>query len=252
MRAFGMGFHAKLFSVVFPAVLCVLVAFAQTEGPVASEYAEDGTPVIIKNLPGPDAVRARAVWARSLEDIRSVVGPRAIIDSIELARGVEAAAAVYPEGNVLLVEYPTPQLSVDADARFLERMAALPPMENTRYRRIGNYSAFVFDARDEVSADALLDQIKYSKTVQWLGEDPNYQMKVERYLAVSTANVFIGTLFAIVTGAAVAIAVGIAVGLVYFRMEDRRRMRRETFSDAGGMTRLNLDDLSEPLTVEKD
>ena len=40
---------------------------------------------------------------------------------------------------------------------------------------------------------------------------------------------------------------GIIAGLVYFRFRDRERSKRIAFSDAGGLTRLNLDDLSEPI-----
>jgi hypothetical protein len=232
-------------------LVLVLAAFAQVRpqsaGQSASEYAPDGVPVLIKNLPEPDAVRSTAVWARSIEEIESVVGPRPIRDLIEISKGTEAAVAEYPEGKVLLIEYATPQLSVDADLKFQERLAELGTPVDIAYRRIGNYSAFVFDAKDRESADFLLDQIRYAKTVQWLGEDPNYAAKVERYLALSTANIFIGTLYAIATGAAVAVGIGIVVGLVYFRVESRRRASRTAYSDAGGMTRLNLDELSEDI-----
>lgn len=233
-------------------VLLVIVCFVQTAVALAqessvsgSEYSEDGVPVLIKNLPDPDEVRAKAVWAKSLADIESVVGKQPILDLVEMVPGVEVAVAVYPEGRLLMVEYPTPQFSTDADQRFQARLAELGQASTVTYRRIGNYSAFVFDSQDPQSANRLLDQIKYSKTVQWLGEDPNYQRKVERYFAGTTADIFIATLIAVVVGAGIAAGLGIVIGLLFYKYEEKKRHSRQSFSDAGGMTRLNLDELSE-------
>lgn len=220
------------------------VALAQDPPVSSSEYSEDGVPVLIKNLPEPDEVRAKAVWAKSVADIESVIGKQSVLDLVELVPGVEAAVAVYPEGKLLLIEYPTPQFSTDADQRFQARLAELGQASTLTYRKIGNYSAFVFDSQDPQSANKLLDQIKYSKTVQWLGEDPNYQKKVERYFAGTTADIFISTLIAIVVGAGIAAGLGVVVGLLFYKYEEKRRHSRHAFSDAGGMTRLNLDELS--------
>lgn len=238
-----------LFTLFF--MVSAVFSAAQDLAPVAGDFAEDGTPMIVKSLPGPESVHATAVWAKNVEDIEGVIGPQPVLDLINLVRGVEAAAAVYPEGKVLLVEYPTPQFASDADARFQERLATLAGVPSVRYRRIGNYSAFVFDAKDDASANALLDQIRYAKTVQWLGEDPNYQQKVERYLALSLGNVFIGTLFASVIGVGVAVGLGLIIGLIYFKVEEKKRAARRAFSDAGGMTRLNLDEMTEDVESTK-
>lgn len=244
---------------IFKAVLlCILTGLAtvaalpQTGSSIPSEYAPDGTPVLIKNLPEPESVRAAAKWVGTSAELETLIGRRAVSDLIEITRGIEAVVAVYPEGKLLLIEYPTPQLSIDADERFRARLAESDSASDIRYRRIGNYSVFIFDGTDAQASEALLDQIKYSKTVQWLGEDPNYAAKAERYLAASTANIFIGTVIAIVSGAALAIGIGLVVGFLYFKSEERRRASMTAFSDAGGMTRLNLDELSEPSEPEKD
>lgn len=244
---FGFPMNYAKTILLFPILLLtsVLAIEAQDLPPVASDFADDGTPMIVKNLPGPESVQATAVWAKTIQDVEGVVGPQQILDLVSLVRGVEAAAAVYPEGKVLLVEYPTPQFATEADAKFQERLIALSGGPAIRYRRIGNYCAFVFDATDDESANKLLDQIRYAKTVQWLGEDPNYQLKVERYLALSLGNVFIGTLVASVIGVGLAVGLGLIIGIAYFKIEEKKRAARRAFSDAGGMTRLNLDEMTE-------
>lgn len=220
------------------------IAKAQTAITADLENGDDGVPVLLKNLPGSEASRSKTVWARSLGEIEAAIGPQPVLDLVELATGVEAVAAVYPEGKLLLIEYPTPQFSIEADQRFQSRLSELGE-SGIHYRRIGNYSAFVFEAKGAEDANGLLDEIKYSKTVRWLGEDPHYQLKVERYFGITTANVFISTLIAVSVALGIAIALGVVSGLIFYKYEERRRRFRTTFSDAGGMTRINLDGLSE-------
>jgi len=58
------------------------------------------------------------------------------------------------------------------------------------------------------------------------------------------ADVFLSTTIWILSGVGLAILTGITVGLLFFRSRDRRRIAMTAFSDAGGMIRLNLDELS--------
>lgn len=239
-----MSFKGFIIRLAIVCTFAILPVHAQNTAGSGSEYADDGTPVLIKNLPDPEEVRAKAVWAKSIAEVEGVVGEQPILDLLELAPGIEAAVAVYPEGKLLLVEYPTPQLSIDADEKFQSRLNELGLTSSIAYRRIGNYSAFVFNGSDPKAANALLDQIKYIKTVQWLGEDPNYQRKVERYFAGTTADIFISTLIFVVVGAGIALGIGAGAGYLLFRREEKRRHARQAFTDAGGMTRLNLDEFS--------
>ena len=108
----------------------------------------------------------------------------------------------------------------------------------------------MFDAGDETGANALLDQIKYEKTVQWLGEDPNYQKKYERYVAITTADIFLSTTILIVSGIGFAVLTGIVVGLLFYRFRDHKRGAVAAFSDAGGMIRLNLDELTAQTSID--
>lgn len=236
---------------LFSLILMALLGFGMTVGAqdpsktVRSQEVneQDGVPVLIKHLPDVGNAQAEAVFARNVGDLRNALGDRPVLDLVELTGGTEAVVASYDQGKLLLIEYTNPQASLDADARFRERLAGASVV----YRRIGNYSAFVFDAPDPVAANALLDQIKYQKTVQWLGEDPYLLQRVQRYFAMTTRDIFISTVIWIVMGFGIAIITGIISGYFFFRTREQKRADRTAFSDAGGLTRLNLDDLSEPL-----
>jgi hypothetical protein len=149
----------------------------------------------------------------------------------------------------LVIEYSTPQASIDADDTLRSRLAGLNDAL-TVYRRIGNYNVFVFDAVDQTAANALLDQIKYEKTVQWLGKNP-YIISAERAFVIGTADLFLSTLLVIVMGIGLAIVFGIISGYVFFSIREYRRASMPTFSDAGGMTRLNLDGFTPDIGPER-
>lgn len=205
---------------------------------------EDGIPVLIKHLPDWENVRNSAILTHNVEDIRTVLGERPVFDLINLEGGSEAVTAIYPQGKLLLIEYSTPQFSVDMDIKTNQRLAELGQTQKIFYRRIGNYNAFVFDAADENSANLLLDQIKYEKNIQWLGDNPFLIRKAERIFVETTSDIFFSTLKAILLGLGIAILGGIIAGFLFFYFREQKRATMQAFSDAGGMIRLNLDDLS--------
>jgi hypothetical protein len=55
----------------------------------------------------------------------------------------------------------------------------------------------------------------------------------------------------IVSGLGLAIVVGIGVGLIFFYLREQKRSTMEAFSDAGGMIRLNLDDLTPKISSDR-
>ena len=65
-----------------------------------------------------------------------------------------------------------------------------------------------FDAADQAAANALLDQVKYEKTVQWLGKDPYLIQQAEGVFDVNTvfAGVLVLTACALVLDYAVTLA----------------------------------------------
>ena len=202
----------------------------------------DGVPVLIKHLPDWENARKGAVLAHSVNDLRQSLGERPVFDLIDFAGGTEAVTAVYPQGKLLIVEYTNPQESIETDAKTAQRLAE--NNQNIFYKRTGNYNLFVFDAPDAAAANSLIEQVKYEKTVQWLRTDPTLLHRAERYFINTTTDIFVSTVLIILIVIGFAIVSGLIVGIVYFYYRDRRRLAMNAFSDAGGMTRLNLDGLS--------
>ena len=222
-------------------------ASAQQNSYKSQEISEDdGIPVLMKHLPDWENVRGQAVFIQDKNVLKNVVGERPILNSVDFSGGIEAVSAPYASGRLLIVEYSTPQASVSADAEF-QKAIEEGRGENAVYRRVGNYSVFVFDGADVNAAAALIDQVKYEKQVQWLGEDPFLLQKLERYFALTGRDVVLSTILWISLIFGVTLAAGIGAGFIYFRYRESQRQHMTAFSDAGGMTRLNLDDLSEPL-----
>jgi hypothetical protein len=192
----------------------------------------------MEHLPDWEAHRNSAVFATSVEQLKAAVGARPILDQIEFTPGTEAVAANYDAGKLVILEYASPEVSAEVD-----KVATDNVDNSTAYRRIGNYNAFVFDVSDKSAANALLDQIKYEKDIQWLGNNP-FRISAERAFAMTTADIFMSTLWVILIGIGLSIVGGIVTGFVFFSSRERYRRSLPTFSDAGGMTRLNLDGLT--------
>jgi len=219
--------------------------FAQNNPATAIKSRElsegDGIPVLVKHLPDWENARNRATYILNQNDLRNALGSREVFDLIEFESGTEAVTADYDAGKLLLIEYSTPQASIDADQKINERLAQSGQSQSIIYRRIGNYNVFVFDVSDTAAANSLIDGIKYEKTVQWLGEDPFLLKRAERALVKGLSELFIATTLTIIGGLGLSILAGVIVGFIFFRFREQKRAAMETFSDAGGMTRLNLD-----------
>ena len=237
----GFKFQAWLMVLlVIAGLFGALTTHAQTKSQEVSEA--DGVPVLLKHLPDYEVVRSEAHFTADKNSLKGAVGDP-IIDVLEFWPGTEAVTAVYPEGRLVIVEYTTPQSSVEMDTRIQQHLAAT--QTPIVYRRIGNYNAFVIGAQDATAANALLDKVRYEKVVQWLGEDPHILKKLERYMLLTSRDIVVSTVLVIVFGLGGALLAGIAAGFIFFRVRDQRRAQRAAFSDAGGLTRLNLDGLSE-------
>jgi hypothetical protein len=230
-----------------PFLMLVILAFSSgvfaQSPPKSQEISEsDGQPVLLRHLPEYEKVRAGAVFIPDKAHLKAAAG-QPVLDVLDFGGGTEAATAVYPQGRLVIVEYTNPQSSVEADSKVQQYIGSTQP--DFVYRRIGNYNAFVFGATDAEAAGQLLDQVKYEKTVQWLGDDPYILKKLERYMVTTSRDIMISTVLVIVFGLGISILAGIAAGFIFFRFRDQKRAHRAAFSDAGGLTRLNLDGLSE-------
>ncbi len=251
---FGTGWELRaMIATVFRSkvifvLLCLVSALAeavsaQTPEPTKYQSQEvseiDGIPVLIKHLPEWESLRSQTTFATQVTQLQPALGDRPVLNIIEFIPGTEAVTAPYPAGKLVIVEFASPQLSAETDInvkQFLEDSRDT----TTAYRRIGNYNAFVFDITDAASAQALLDQVKYEKQTQWLGKNP-FVFSAERAFVLTTSDIFLSTALVIVFGMGGAVLVGLFVGYLFFFFRDGKRSKMRTFSDAGGMTRLNLD-----------
>jgi len=245
----------SFFSKTIPAALLLAVilsvsAVAQGVGSIPYKGLETDArkePAVLSHLPDLENVRSQANFATSASGLKSILGDRKILDLIDFSGGTEAATAPYPAGKLLIIEYSAPQDSIDADAQF---RSALTDQTDIVYRRIGNYNAFVFDAADKDTANALLDEVKYEKTIQWLGKNP-FIISPERAFVLTISDVFLSTVLVILLWVASALFLGGTIGYAFYHFREKRRAAAATFTDAGGMTRLNLDGLTPDFAPER-
>jgi hypothetical protein len=243
----------KLFVLV---LLFSLNSFAQSvqTPPLDIEIVseDDLIPGVLKALPDYKNVKNKAVHIQNSAELKKAFGSeRGVLDLIDFKGGNEAATADYAAGKLLIVEFASPQTSFETDNQIKERLAQSPPNPPVYYRRIGNYNVFLFDGKDEVSANELLGKIKYEKTVKWLGTDPFYQNRVERNFVETTLQIFVGTLLSIGALLGTMLVLGVIAGIIYFKIRSRQREEMTAFSDAGGMIRLNLDELTSDVSPDR-
>ncbi|QQS40619.1 MAG: hypothetical protein IPM63_14800 [Acidobacteriota bacterium] len=236
--------------VLLIALLSAIPFVAQAAEPPVQTSQEisdkEGIPVLIKHLPEWETKADTAIFVTKFADLQTYLNEREVLNRIDFLPGTEAVIASYPAGKLVIIEFATPQASVDADQRVTDFVSSSETDAVFFYRRIGNYNVFLFDGSDEAAANALFDQIKYEKVVQWLGAEPFYgpEGESERDFIVGASSLFIATVVVIASGFTISAVIGVIVGILYFVFRERRRSNIDAFSDAGGMTRLNLDGLS--------
>jgi len=246
--------------VVFASILLFVLSIASADRSVAQgsrspvksqEVSEgDGIPVLVKHLPDWEKVKPQATFATNLSILKAGLGQRPVLDLIDFTAGTEAVTAQYPAGRLVIIEYASPQQSIEADTAF-KNFLAQQNDGRTFYKRTGNYNILVFDGTDEASANALIEQVKYEKNIQWLGEDPFLFHNLERAFVMQTTDLFFSTVEVIVLGMGLSVVGGLIVGFVYFQFRERRRAAMNAFSDAGGMTRLNLDGFTPDMSADR-
>lgn len=211
------------------------------------DKGEADIPVLIKHLPHPEEAQKNAVYLHSFADLNQLGLQQGVLSAIESRGNADAVLASYGPTRVMIVEFNTPQLASENDQRIIARIQELWKLGQpapTAYRRVGNYSVFVFDAPDEQSAKQLIDQVKYEQVVQWLGENPNILKEAQQRYINTTLGVLVAVLKA--SGYALLACLGLG-GLAGALLFNRRRAQQHgegAFSDAGGMLRLNLDELT--------
>lgn len=211
------------------------------------DKGEGDIPVLLKHLPRPEQAQKQAIYLSTFADLNSLGLQQPVLTAIESGGNADAAFASYGPSKVLIVEFNTPQLATDNDKRIIARIHELWKLGQpapTAYRRVGNYSVFVFDAPDEQTAKQLIDQVKYEQVVQWLGENPNIFKEAERRYINTTLGVLVAVLKASGYALIACLGLGGLFGGLLFTYRRSQQKDETAFSDAGGMLRLNLDDLT--------
>jgi hypothetical protein len=216
-------------------------ALAQT---VEAETNE--IPSLVLHLPDWETAHARALYAVSPAALVGTVRNQPALEAVSFGAGTEAITADYgAAGRLVVVEYATPQVAVEADARIRQRiteLAAAGQSTPSIYRREGNYSIFVFDASDPVVAAQLAGRVKYEKDVRWLGDNPHaFERHNRAWLNLSTS-VIVNTVKAAGLAVLLCLTVGGVFGAIIFRRRRAQAALAQSYSDAGGMMRLDLDD----------
>lgn len=203
---------------------------------------EDGVPVLVKHLPFWHEKKGQISFATDSAALKAAAGDRPVLDAIEFVPGTEAVSAPYDAGRLIIIEFASPQVAAEASEN-IERV--LRETDNTAavHRRIGNYNAIVFDVTDKAAANSLLEEVKYEKQIQWLGDNP-FRISAERAFVLTTSDIFLSTVLFILIGMGTALVGGVAAGIIHFQLRERRRAAMTTHTDAGGMIRLNLDGLT--------
>jgi hypothetical protein len=204
-------------------------------------------PVLIQHLPNPDEAKKNAVFLNSFTTLTSLAPQQPVLTAVNGDGNADATLATIGSSKMLLVEYNTPQLATENDQRIIARIHELWNLGQpapSAYRRVGNYSVFVFDAPNEQTAKQLIDQVKYEQVVSWLGDNPNILRDAEERYIDTTLGVLVTVLKASGYALVACVGFGGVIGALLFNYRRSQQKAVTAYSDAGGMMRLNLDELS--------
>jgi hypothetical protein len=92
----------------------------------------------------------------------------------------------------------------------------------------------------------LIDRVKYEQSIQWLGENPLLWARAEKQHTRQAVSLILGIAKTIGFFVMICLGVGGVFGGIFFlhRRAQRRALPDEGYSDAGGMLRLNIDEMS--------
>jgi hypothetical protein len=245
----------KLWSVLLLLALGAAGTRAQAQAGGQEAEGSGGVPVLVMHLPDWERkVKEGYGYARSTPALQKAAGNQPALDAFSFDEGTEAVTAKYEDGRLVIVEFPTPQHAFDADNAITQRIAELKaagqPVPSS-YKRVGNYSVFVFDAPDGTAAEKLISGVKYEKDVRWLGRNPHAEEIAVRAYTSTMGGVILTTL--ITTGLAILACLGVGglIGGAVFLHRRSRQTAAEVYTDAGGMVRLNIENLNTPPSSSK-
>jgi hypothetical protein len=211
------------------------------------EKGEGDIPVLVKHLPQWEQVQGRVVYLAGFRSLKVLLPNQPILDTVSSEGDADAAATSYGSSQFIIVEFNTPQLAGDSDRSIIAKIEELRAQGQpvpTAYRRVGNYSVFVFNAANEQAANELINQVQYEQLVQWLGDNPYLLEKAQREYYETTAGVLVAVVKASGLSLLLCLAAGGFIGALLFSRRRAQQRHAEAFSDAGGMLRLNIDEIT--------
>jgi hypothetical protein len=200
---------------------------------------------LLRALPVETRIAGSERYAPSLEGLRRL-RPDLSEDLFRLSvGGADAVVADYAQAGasplrLVVVDYQTPQLAADAERSVAAFYAQLPPeaREQRVVKREGNYMVEATGVADRAAAEAVVRSVRYEVTIKMLKGDDPVSLLAYTEEARKAAMLFINSFAIVGIGFLGAIATGLVVGTVLFRK--RRAAAAGRFSDAGGMTHLEL------------
>lgn len=212
------------------------------------DKGEGEVPVLIKHMPGWPSVQGQTNYFVMKDSVLEHFGNyRPLLEVLSFEGGADAATTNYDGARLLVIEFYTPQLATDNNNRIVAKINELKAQGqpvSSAYRRVGNYSVFVFDAANEQAANHLIDQVQYEQLVQWLGKNPNVYDRAANEFTRTTLGVFIAVVKASGLALLLTLGIGGAVGAILFSIRRNQKQAFEAYSDAGGMLRLNIDEMT--------
>jgi hypothetical protein len=215
---------------------------------------EADVPVLVKHLPRWEETQGRVLYLAGFRSLRAALPDQPILDSVTSEGDADAVATNYGSTQFVIVEFNTPQLAGDNDRAILAKIEELRTQGQpvpSAYRRVGNYSVFVFNAPDGQVATGLIDEVEYEQVVQWLGDNPYMLEKAQREYYETTAGVLVAVVKASGLSLLLCLAAGGFIGMLLFSRRRAQQRQAEAFSDAGGMLRLNIDEITPPTDSTK-
>jgi len=228
-----------------PQNLALLINLGRTLAETIDKSDGD-IPVLVKHLPAWQAVSQTVHYTLGVDTLLREFGNKSVFDAVDFDGGAEAVIANYDQQRLVVIEFNTPQHASDINGRILARIQELRSQGQplpTAYRRVGNYSVFVFDSPNEATANQLIDQVKYQQVVQWLGENPyTYREAVAEFTQTT-----LGVLVSVVKASGIVLVGSLLVGGIFGALLFSRRRAQQKLTDAyadpGSMLRLNLDNI---------
>jgi hypothetical protein len=211
-------------------------------------------PVLIRHLPADGLVPGTERFIAGPLALARSLGAQDPNDVLMLSSdAVEAALAEYGSGGgtskLLVVEYHTPQLAATAHQQVRDYFQGLPEDERARriLKREGNYIIEAFDVRNHEAMQSIVDRVEYTPVIHWLKKNPledlqQFQSEPE----VSLIDFYLAAFGFIGLSLVTALTGGVLLGTCMFLWRRWRQRRWPGYSDAGGMVRLNLDNIALP------